>query len=268
MVFYVGWTLIQIPVSAWAGSELRGRYHERSRVQTFFHADHGGRAAAGRLSLPTRPGLQIGYRRAGVQADQDLKVAADGEASSWSAFLPTPSCDCCCWCRKEAACPPRRRPRPSTAEAPTSLVAARDPAAAQGADLLDFAVTLGQLIRSSLFVFFVSAYMGRPDLTAALFLLQFVFGIFAGLDLDADRLPPRASTAPPSPARSPRSVINLALLLVTPEALPLLIGLTVAQGLAQGSGNLMLRAMVCDVADKQRLETGVDRTGLLFSIFA
>jgi GPH family glycoside/pentoside/hexuronide:cation symporter len=63
-------------------------------------------------------------------------------------------------------------------------------------------------------------------------------------------------------------VINLGLLLVTPETLPLLIGLTIAQGLAQGSGNLMLRAMVSDVADKQRLETGVDRTGLLFSIFS
>ena len=30
----------------------------------------------------------------------------------------------------------------------------------------------------------------------------------------------------------------------------------------------MLRAMVSDVADKQRLETGEDRTGLLFSIFS
>jgi Na+/melibiose symporter-like transporter len=44
--------------------------------------------------------------------------------------------------------------------------------------------------------------------------------------------------------------------------------LTVAQGLAQGSGNLMLRAMVADLADKQRLESGQERSGLLFSVFS
>jgi Na+/melibiose symporter-like transporter len=36
---------------------------------------------------------------------------------------------------------------------------------------------------------------------------------------------------------------------------------------AQGSGNLMLRAMVADVADVQKLQTGEERAGLLFSIF-
>jgi GPH family glycoside/pentoside/hexuronide:cation symporter len=46
-----------------------------------------------------------------------------------------------------------------------------------------------------------------------------------------------------------------------------LIALTVAQGLAQGSGNLMLRAIVSDVADQERLKTGKDHSGLLFSIF-
>jgi Na+/melibiose symporter-like transporter len=49
---------------------------------------------------------------------------------------------------------------------------------------------------------------------------------------------------------------------------PLLLTLTVAQGLAQGSGNLMLRAIVADVADVHRLETGVDRTALFFSVFS
>ena len=40
-----------------------------------------------------------------------------------------------------------------------------------------------------------------------------------------------------------------------------------AQGLSQGSGNLMLRAIVSDVADQERLKTGKDHSGLLFSIF-
>ncbi len=63
-------------------------------------------------------------------------------------------------------------------------------------------------------------------------------------------------------------MINLGLLFVVPGRLPLLIALTTAQGLAQGSGNLMLRSMVADVADWHRLRTGEDRTGLFFSVFS
>ena len=61
--------------------------------------------------------------------------------------------------------------------------------------------------------------------------------------------------------------INLAVLLVTPDRLWLLAVLVVAQGLAQGSGNLMLRAMIYDVADRHRQRAGVERAGLFSSIF-
>jgi len=47
----------------------------------------------------------------------------------------------------------------------------------------------------------------------------------------------------------------------------LLLSLTAAQGLTQGSGNLMLRAIVADVSDAWRSKSGEDRTGLLFSVF-
>jgi Na+/melibiose symporter-like transporter len=131
----------------------------------------------------------------------------------------------------------------------------------------DFAVTLGQSIRGALIVFFVSAYMHRPDLAAGLFLLQFVFGVFAGpiwLKIGYRLGKHRTVIA----GELVQVAINLGLLAVTPSAMPLLIGLTVAQGLAQGSGNLMLRALVADIADKQRLETGEERTALFFSVFA
>jgi GPH family glycoside/pentoside/hexuronide:cation symporter len=62
--------------------------------------------------------------------------------------------------------------------------------------------------------------------------------------------------------------VNLGLLAVTPADISLLIGLTIAQGLSQGSGNLMLRAMVSDVADQHRLKSGHDRTALFFSAFS
>jgi len=47
----------------------------------------------------------------------------------------------------------------------------------------------------------------------------------------------------------------------------LLLLLLIGQGLTQSSGNLMLRAILADVADKQRLETGSGHGGLLFSVF-
>ncbi|ATQ42360.1 MFS transporter [Caulobacter mirabilis] len=256
-VFYIGWTMIQIPVSAWAG-ELAAQYHERSRVQTFFHVT----TAAGLLLVLVLPAIldQVAAR-AGVAANQELKVAVMG-GFILVTFVPAIAATLLLVKEPAAPTPPAG---PSTLKRDLA-VAARDPLLRKVLTS-DFAVTLGQLIRSSLFVFFVSAYMGRPDLAAGLFLLQFVFGVFAGpiwLQIGYRLGKHRTAVA----GEIVQVGVNLALLLVTPEALPLLIGLTIAQGLAQGSGNLMLRAMVSDVADKQRLETGVDRTGLLFSIFS
>ena len=74
IVFYIGWTMIQIPVSAWAG-QLAAQYHERSRVQTYFQVA----TAAGLLLVLILPAVldQIGAR-SGVVPDPGLKVAVMG----------------------------------------------------------------------------------------------------------------------------------------------------------------------------------------------
>lgn len=257
IVFYIGWTMIQIPVSAWAG-QLAAQYHERSRVQTYFQVA----TAAGLLLVLILPAVldRIGAR-SGVSPDPSLKVAVMG---GFILVTFVPALVGALLLVKEPPAPPPN-PKPSTLRADLA-VAVRDPLLLRVLSS-DFAVTLGQLIRSSLFVFFVSAYMGRPDLAAGLFLLQFVFGVFAGpiwLRIGYRLGKHRAAVA----GELVQVAINLALLFVSPGGLALLVGLTIAQGLAQGSGNLMLRSMVSDVADKQRLDTGEDRTGLLFSIFS
>lgn len=257
IVFYIGWTMIQIPVSAWAG-QLAAQYHERSRVQTYFQVA----TAAGLLLVLILPAVldRIGAR-SGISPDPGLKVAAMG---GFILLTFVPALLGALLLVKEPPAPPPN-PKPSTLRADLK-VAVRDPLLLKVLSS-DFAVTLGQLIRSSLFVFFVSAYMGRPDLAAGLFLLQFVFGVFAGpiwLRIGYRLGKHRAAVA----GELVQVAINLGLLFVTPGGLTLLVALTIAQGLAQGSGNLMLRSMVSDVADKQRLDTGEDRTGLLFSIFS
>jgi Na+/melibiose symporter-like transporter len=50
-------------------------------------------------------------------------------------------------------------------------------------------------------------------------------------------------------------------------SLPLGIGIMLLGGLPFSGGALLLRAMLADVGDEVRLVGGVDRTGLLYSIF-
>ena len=256
-VFYLGWTMIQIPLSAWSG-QLAAQYHQRSRIQTFMHVS----AALGLLTVLVLPAaLDAIAHRAGEAAAAGLKTALMG-GFVVAALVPTVIAAL-------AFAPEPPAPPPVTERIPLRRAfgqLAREPLLLKVL-ASDFAVTLGQSIRGSLFVFFVSAYVGRPDLAAGLFLLQFVFGVFAGpiwlrigYRLGKHRTVVTGELA--------QVAINLGLLLVVPGQLPLLVGLTIAQGLAQGSGNLMLRAIVADIADKQRLETGEDRTGLFFSVFS
>ncbi len=256
-IFYLGLTMVQIPYWAWAG-ELADRYHQRSRVQSFQTVA----GAAGLLLVLVLPALldRIGAATGHPPAAADKLALMGGFVIL--AFIP--SVVLALACVKEPAATVRPPVRPSLAKDLKAM--ARD-------HLLlrvlasDFAVTLGQLIRSSLFVFFVSAYVGRPDLAAGLFLLQFVFGLFAApiwLRVGYRFGKHLAAVA----GELTQAAINIGLLAVEPNALPLLAALSIAQGLAQGSGNLMLRAMVADLADRQRLESGRERTGLLFSVFS
>ncbi|WP_083853316.1 MFS transporter [Sphingobium sp. SYK-6] len=251
-VLYLGWTMMQIPFLAWSG-ELSKRYHERTRVATYVQVI----SAAALLATLIMPTI----------ADQlwpsnaPLKLAFMG-GLVLATLVPT------------LILTVRSFPDPQMIDLPRTRLSPFAAIRVIGAEPLlrrvlasDFAVTLAQNIRAALFVFFVAHYMGRPHWGSGLFLLQFVFGIFAGpiwMRIGYRFGKHRTAIA----GELAQVAINLGLLAVTPSAFPLLIGLTVAQGLAQGSGNLMLRSIVADIADKHRLETGDDRTGLFFSVFS
>lgn len=249
--FYLGWTMIQIPFAAWTG-EISGEYHERTRVQTFLHVSTASALFAS-LLIPTfldqlRPG------------DNALKLSAMGGFVLLTLLVSVP-----------LALRSFPEPKP-VADEPRTTLSETLRAVASDRLLLrvlasDFAVSLGQGIRASLIVFYVSFVMGRPDWGAGLYLLQFAFGIAAGpIWLKIGRRFGKHRTA--VGGEIAQVVINLGLLAVTPNAFGLLLALTIAQGLTQGSGNLMLRAIVADVADAKRLETGRQVTGLYFSVFS
>ncbi len=249
--FYTGWTAVQIPFLAWSG-EISGQYHQRTRIATYLTVV-GAIALFITLVLPTlaaqiRP--DDGKLQLTLMGILVLATIIPGLILTLTSFA-------------EAPAPP----------VTTRLSFSQSWRAVFTNPLLlrvlgsDFAVTLGQSIRAALIVFFVSFYMGRPEWAAGLFLFQFVFGILAGpiwlrigLRFGKHRTAVYGELA--------QVGINLGLLLVTPDRFGLLLFLTFAQGLAQGSGNLMLRAIVADVADKHRLDSGEDRTGLYFSVFS
>lgn len=250
--FYLGWTAVQIPFQAWSG-EVSGDYHQRTRIATYQTVVTSG-ALLLTLILPTiadqlRPG------------DGHLQLSLMGGLVLLSIV---PALVLTLTALREPPLPPLPVGKPSLKETIRAIT---------GEPLLlrvlasDFAVTLAQNIRAALIVFFVTFYMGRPEWAGGLFLFQFVFGIFAGpIWLKIGRRYGKHRTA--VAGELVQVAINLSLLLVTPDAFGLLLALTLAQGLAQGSGNLMLRAIVADVADKHRLDSGEDRTGLYYSVFS
>lgn len=250
--FYLGWSMIQIPFLAWSG-EISSDYHERTRVATY-QTVVGSAALLLILILPTildqlRPG------------DAALKLAAMG-----SLFILSLAVGAVLTLHAFPEPLIRQQSGPRLSLGRTIRLVA-------GNKLLlrilasDFAVSVGQNVRSVLFVFFVSFYMAAPQWASGLFLLQFVFGITAGpiwMQIGRRLGKHRAAVL----GELVQVGINLGLLLVGSHDLPLLLALTVAQGFAQGSGNLMLRAMVADVADHHRLATGEDRAALFYSVFS
>jgi glycoside/pentoside/hexuronide:cation symporter, GPH family len=251
-LFYLGLSMFQIPFFAWSG-ELSSDYDERTRIATY----QSVASAIALLLILLFPTIIDQLR----PDDAVLKLNAMGAlllgmlvvtaVLTLRAFREPPVV--------EAPRPPVRLTRSIRLLLHNHLLL-RVLAS-------DFAVSVGQGIRGALFLFFTAIYMGLPRWASGLFLVQFMFGIVAGplwMRVGYRLGKHRAAVC----GELVQVFINLALLFVAPGRLALLIVLIVAQGLAQGSGNLMLRSMVADVADKHRLETGEDRAGLFFSVFS
>jgi len=251
-VFYLGWTMIQVPFSAWAG-EIDRDYHGRTRVVTYQLTLQ----SIGLLLVLILPTLLDQVR----PGDAALKLQVVG---GFILATLVPALVASLLAFREAPPPVSQKARvgfwPTTKIVLSDRLLLRVLAS-------DVAVTAGQSIRAGLIIFFAVNYMRLPAWASGLYLLQFVFGVLAGpiwLRIGYRLGKRRTAIA----GELTQAAINFGLLFVFPGMLAVLIALTIAQGLTQGSGNLMLRAMVGDVADVHRVETGHDRTGLFFSVFS
>lgn len=251
--FYLGYSMIQIPYMAWSG-EITGDYRERTRVAMFTTVA----TSVALLLVMLLPAL-IDHLHLG---DDTLKLAAMGSVVLLT-LVPA------AWFTLRAFSEPRvpAAPRGKRLEIVATVNVILQEKLLLRVVLSDLAVTFGQGVRNSLLLFVVSIYMGLPEWGATLMLSQYIFGLAAGpiwMQVASRIGKHRAAIS----GELVQVAINLGLLALTPGNLSLLIALTAAQGLAQGSGNLMLRSMVADIADQHRLKTGQDRTALFFSAFS
>jgi Na+/melibiose symporter-like transporter len=250
-LLYLGNSAFSTPLYAWAGA-LSPQYHERTRNQTYVQTIIS-------LGLVTMVGTPLVYLQFGIN---DLTTQMSGMGWSNVVALAVGLPILAFWFTERQVKTLRRHL--DLGAAVRLLATDRVVLRVIGSD---FFVSLGQGFRGALLVFFISSYMQLPvKATLVIPLIQYGFGVFAspiwgwiGRRLGKNRTLIVAEIT--------QIVINLMLLLLQPGQYWALAALTFLQGLSQGSGNLMLRAIVSDVADQERLKTGKDHSGLLFSIF-
>jgi len=254
VLLYLAWSMILIPFYAWSG-ELSPDYHERTRITTY-------QTVVGSVSLFVillLPALGDWI----APGDPLFKLHAMGAAvllpllpATWLAMRAFP----------DTIEPPARKPREKLdwREAWRAVMAEK---AIFKVMLADFAIVFAQGVRGGLFLFYVGFVLGRPDLAASMFLFQFVFGMLAAplWQAIARRIGKHKALIATEVGQA---LVNLPLFLLGANDVAWFMLFTLGQGLMQGSGNLLLRSMLADLADEYRLRTGQDRTAMLFSVFS
>jgi len=253
--YFTGFSIAKTPLLAWSG-EISGDYGQRTAIASYFSL-LSSVALVLALILPAladwlRPGDDV--LRLGLFG---VLVLVTGIPGLWLSLTTLPD-------DPIPARPYRMGLGHSLAEGVRAVT--RNPLLLRVL-AADTVVMAGQCMRTSLLVFVVSFIFRRPDLAAALFLFQYSVGLLSapiwqriGRRLGKSRAAILAELL--------QTAINLGLLGLAPDRLGLLVALAAAQGLTQGAGNLMLRAMVADIADAEQLTSGEQRNGLFFSAFS
>jgi Na+/melibiose symporter-like transporter len=254
VAMFLSLSMIQIPYYAWSG-ELSGDYHERTRV-TSYQTIASSIALFAVLLMPT---LVDKY----YPGDQVMKLHGMGAAI----ILPViPTVLLAFWAFPDRSGGALARPVPKVPWRQT-LQAVLAEKVLFRVMFADFVIAFAQGLRGALFVFFISFVAGKPEWASGLFLFQFVVGLFAApiWQAVARRMGKHQALIA---TELGQAAVNLALILVTKGDLVLLVTLTVAQGLMQSTGSMLLRAMLADVADEHQLRTGANRSAMLFSVFS
>jgi Na+/melibiose symporter-like transporter len=249
LVGYLGFSMASLSQTAW-GAVLSPDYDQRSRIYGFWQA---GNVVGMLLILALPPLMELGLK---------APHAAGVHAMGWFIIALMPL---------TVALAVWRVGEPVKASAHDGRLSDylglfRFPAV-RNLLISDLLLGWAPAITGALFLFYFDQIKGVPEGKAGLYLLVYFFSgllgapLWTGLALKFGKHRARAMVCGVI-------VVSMLILMVTPfTSLPLGIAIMLLGGLPFSGGALLLRAMLADVGDEIRLATGVDRTGLLYSIF-
>ena len=248
VIAYLGFSMGSLSQQAWA-SALSPDYDERSRIYGWWQAGNVlGILLV--LLMPPFVGLALkGTRTQGV------------EAMGWFIIATLPLTIAVAVRRVGE---PAAATRAERASLDDYLAMIRNGSVAR-LMLTDLLLGWAPGITGALFLFYFDQIKGVPELQANLLLLVYFVAAMVGAPLWS-LLAVRVGKHRALALNSVAVVATLLLVMATPmTSFPLAAAVMALAGLPY-SGSALLRAMLADVGDELRLQTGVDRTGLLYSL--
>jgi len=248
---YVGQSMGQLGHMAWAASSAP-EYDQRSRVYGWILAF----SVLGTFAIMATPP----FARIVLHADHVRSVQAMG----WfvMAVLPV-TIILALMAAKEPATPP-----PSSKPALRNYLDLIRRGRVARLLAADIAWGTAPALAATLFFAYMDGLKGFPRETAGLILLIYFVGGMVGAPVWttlAKRLSKHRAMAI---AGITYAVFQSMMILTPQKSIVLVTGGMFLAGLASTAGQILLRSMMADVADEERLHTGVDRTALLFSLLS
>ncbi len=249
-ILYVGFSLCVLSQAAW-GAALAPDYHERSRLYSRIQIA----GVIGGVAVLALPPLAASV----FKADQSAGIQAMG----WFIICAAPITAFIAITRvPEPALPPHRE-RISWRDY-RALVLRHSMSRVL---LADFLLTLGPAITAALYLFFVREARGYTLTQANVLLLIYICAGLAGAPFWA-RLSRRLGKHRTIMVASAFHVVSQVFVLLLPKAhFSLMAPAMFLVGFVASAYLFLLSAMVADVSDEVRLETGKDRTALLYALF-
>jgi len=251
VLLYLGYSMLTLSQAAW-GAALVGEYHQRSRVYGWIQAV-GVMGAIGVLLVPAfLPAAWKGIPFKGVPLmGCFIWAAVIAGALTTVFFAPEPE-------KPVRAKSERFGPRDYLA-----LVARPEMLRIMCADMF---CTLGPAITAPLYLFFFEQARGYTPAQANYLLLFYVVAGLFGPTVWA-RVARRFGKHQSIRIASVCYVAAQSMLLMLPKAhvYPMMAAMFLV-GFVASAFAFLVRAMIADVSDEVRLETGKDRTGLLYAL--
>ncbi|MFY8209653.1 MAG: MFS transporter [Caulobacter sp.] len=247
---FLGQSMASMAHVAWA-AHIAPEYSQRTRVFGWWQAF----TVLGTLIVLTMPPL--------MKSVFGLDYAAGVRAMGWFVVLALPVA---ILVALMAVSEPSTPPNANTSEWRQYVALLRRPSVLRllGADIL---IGTGPVIAGTLFFFFFEAVRGWDRSEAGLLLLLYFVGALAGAPLWS-RLGRTFGKHRALTIAAIAYSIAQAAVLIAPHGLAWAIVTMTLAGLPYSAGPILLRAMMADLGDEERLHSGVDRSGLLFGLLS